>query len=137
MLQPRWNERGFSLMEAIIATIITVIAVMGMAYSFGLGRSWIDRFELARVADGVAQAQMERLGTLAPGATDLTIGPHPAIPPPFTYNGITYGNLHWLVQAPDVSIPARATLRQVTVTVAWTRAGLKDSLSYQRLFPAP
>jgi hypothetical protein len=110
---------------------------MGMAYSFGLGRSWIDRFELARAADGVAQAQMERLGTLAPSASDLTIGAHPSLPIVFSYNGINYGDVHWNVQAPDVSVPARAALRQVNVTVAWTRAGLRDSLSYQRLFPAP
>ncbi len=124
-------------MEAIIAMVITVIAVMGMAYSFGLGRSWIDRFELARVADGVAQAQMERLGSLLPAAADLTIGQHPGIPITFSYNGIDYGDVHWSVQAPDVTIPGRAALRQVTVTVAWTRAGLRDSLSYQRLFPVP
>ena len=129
------DERGFSLMEAIVASVIAVIAVMGMAYSFGLGRAWINRFEIVRMADGQAQSRMELLSTLPPSDVNLTLGDHAGAP--FNYLGTAIGDDHWRVEAPDVTVPGRGALHQVTVTVAWTNAGLRDSLAYQRLFPIP
>jgi len=44
------NERGFSLAEALTGATISVIAVMGLAYSFGVGRGLVNRYEVARAA---------------------------------------------------------------------------------------
>ena len=52
---------GFSLMEVIVATLIATIAITGLAYTFGLGRSFIDRYELSRAALAAAQGKVEAL----------------------------------------------------------------------------
>ena len=49
----RGSESGFSLMEAIVATAIAVIAVLGLAYSFGQGRAMIGRYEISRAAQRI------------------------------------------------------------------------------------
>lgn len=129
------NERGFSLMEAIIASVIAVIAVLGMAYSFGMGRSWIDRFEVVRSADATAQGRMELLSALPPTDPSFALGAHAGSA--FQYHGVAIGDEHWRVDLPDVTVPGRASLREVTVSVVWTNSGVTDSVAYQRLFPIP
>src|SRR2546426_12733052 len=39
------TEQGFSLIEAVVATVIAALAVVGLAHTFGLGRAFINRFE--------------------------------------------------------------------------------------------
>src|SRR5437667_6718534 len=68
------NERGFSLVEALTAATISVIAVMGLAYSFGVGRGLVDRYEVARAALGEAQSQLEALTLLPVSDTSLRLG---------------------------------------------------------------
>src|SRR6186997_61059 len=70
------NERGFSLIEVIVATVIAVIAVVGLAHSFGVGRGLIDRHENARDALGLAQQRVEYLLNRPPGHPDLAPGTH-------------------------------------------------------------
>src|SRR4029077_10263860 len=53
------DQRGFSLIEAVVATVIAVVAVIGMAHSFGMGRALISRYEIGRVALGTVQRRME------------------------------------------------------------------------------
>ncbi len=55
------DERGISLTEALTAATLSVIAVIGLAYSFGVGRSLVDRYEIARAALGEAQTQLESM----------------------------------------------------------------------------
>jgi hypothetical protein len=125
-------------MEAIVATVIAVIAVMALAYSFGFGRGFINNFETRRAADAVAQGCMERLGTLQPTAADLTPGGHPPTPPVFAVNGQALGTITWRVGAPsDVPSNVAGVLREVTVTVAWAQGGQRDSVNYTRLVAAP
>ncbi len=131
----RAAESGFSLMEAIVATVISVIAVLGLAYSFGLGRGFINRYEAARIADGLAAGAMDSLSL---AGTDLTLGgprPNPAIP--LVYNGVAIGTVNWVVSAPDPANPVKDDLVNVTVTANWSLGGLNDSLQYRRLFAKP
>ena len=60
-------------MEALTAATISVIAVLGLAYSFGVGRGMVNRYEVAHAALGEAQAQLEAL-TGGAGATFMVDG---------------------------------------------------------------
>jgi len=122
-------------MEAIIATVISVLAVLGLAYSFGLGRGFINRYEAARGADALASACMDSLGT---AGADLHLGgPRPSPPIPVDYHGLTIGSASWVVSAPAGGTPGANKLVEVVVTARWSLAGVADSVQYTRLFPAP
>ncbi len=125
------DERGFSLMEAILGAVIAIIAVIGLAYSLSVGRGSIDRFTLARAADARAEALMDSLTTLPPTDPAFGLGG----PFPFVMGGRTVGDERWVSSAPDAGTPGAASLRKVTVTVAWNWASMRDSVRYQRLFP--
>ncbi len=132
------GESGFSLMEAIVATVIAVLAVVALAYTFGYGRAFINGFEVRRVAEGAAQAYMDSLGTLPVTSTGLTLGAHPAAPDPFVCNGRALGTISWRVSAPsDVPPGVINSLHEVTVTVAWTQGGISDSVAFTRVVAAP
>ena len=136
------DVKGFSLLEAIVATVITVIAALGLAYTFGIGRSNINRFEVARIADAMAQSRIEFLGALAlasPTSDSLELGLHPATPSPFLYHGNTVGIEYWRVDAAPTTLPLNigGSLSRVTAIVSWTMGGLADSVTYTRLVPKP
>lgn len=118
-------------MEAIIGAVIAIIAVIGLAYTFSVGRGTIDRFSVARAADAKAIARMEWLTSLPPDTSAFTM----IQPLPFVFAGRTIGTERWDVGPPPVGTPGAAALRQLTVTVAWNWATLRDSVRYQRLFP--
>ena len=125
-------------MEAIIATVITVIAVLAMAYSFSLGRSFINAFEVRRVADARAQGCMEWLSSLHSNDPNLSAGTHPGVPQPFVVNRVTIGGVRWRV-GPTTDVPptVAGVLRNVTVSVTWSLGGFQDSVVYSRLVAAP
>ena len=129
------NERGFSLLEAILGTMIAVIAVLGLAYSFGLGRGYIDRYQIERSADFLAQRRMEWLGSLAL-RTDpaFAIGAHSDPSGTFYYKGTAIGAESWRVEPAPATVPQHGVIKQVTVTVNWTEGGFPDSVVYLRAF---
>ena len=121
-----------------MATAIAVIAVIAMAYSFGLGRSFINVFEVRRVADARAQGCMEWLSSLPATDPNLGLGAHPPAPQPFIVNRVTIGGVRWMVgPATDVPPVAAALLRDVTVSVNWNVGGFADSVTYSRLVVSP
>jgi Tfp pilus assembly protein PilV len=135
------SERGFSLMEAIIATLIAVIAIVGLAYSFGQGRALISSYQTSRAALAAAQGRMELLSVTPSSDPALALGPGntPGLhSQPFLVNGRTLGTVRWAVTAFDD--PANGVnaidLKMVTVTVAWAGGFNPDSVSLSRLFPA-
>lgn len=131
------GERGFSLMEALVASVIAVIAILGMAYSFGIGRGLVFRYELARAALGVAQSRMEFLTTLPRSSDSLRVG-FASAPVTFTYEGQNAGGEAWRVTAhDDPTLPGSVDLRRVEVVVRWEAAGLRDSLTLDRMFSLP
>lgn len=127
----RCDERGFSVMEAIIGAVIAILAIVGLAYTFSVGRGSIDRFSVARAADAKAVARMEWLTSLPPDTSAFTM----ITPLPFVFAGRTIGTERWDVTAAPGGTPGSAALRQVAVTVAWTWASIRDSVRYVRLFP--
>src|SRR5689334_2363201 len=55
----RDNQRGLGLFEVVAGTLIATIAVLGLAYSFGVGRGMIDRYQVARAGLGEGQLMMD------------------------------------------------------------------------------
>ena len=132
------NERGFSLVEALTAATVSVIAVLGLAYSFGVGRSLVDRYEIARAALGEAQSQLEALSltqVTQPGDPALALG-YASPPTPFRYEGNTLGTESWRVLGYDEpNLAGAVNLKRVVMTVRWRQATHTDSLSMERLWP--
>lgn len=128
------NERGFSLMEALTAATISVIAVLGLAYSFGVGRGMVNRYEVARAALGEAQSQLEALTILPKNDPTLALG-YAAALTPFRYEGVTVGSSYWRVVGYDEPHLAGAVnLKRVVMTVRWKSDARTDSLSLERLW---
>jgi len=128
------NERGFSLMEALTAATISVIAVLGLAYSFGIGRGMVNRYEVARAALGEAQSQLEALTLLPNTDPALAVG-YVATLTPFRYEGATVGTSYWrVVPYDEPNLPGTADLKRVIMTVRWQSSARTDSLSLERLW---
>jgi hypothetical protein len=128
------NERGFSLMEALTAATVAVIAVMGLAYSFGVGRALVDRYEIARAALAEAENQLEALTQLPASDPTLAVG-YMAPPTPFRYEGVELGTQNWLVTAYDEpNLAGTMNMRRVRVIVRWQQNASADSLMLERLW---
>jgi len=133
------GERGVGLMEVVAATVIAVIAVVALAYSFGAGRGLVNQYEVARIALAAAQRRMETLSALPATAAELQIGSHPSSgTDPVQVDGRTVARESWRVVAYDDPADGRfddLDLKQVTVTVSWGRGGPSETVVFTRLFP--
>ena len=130
------NERGFSLMEAMMGAVISVIAVLGLAYTFGVGRALVDHYSVSRAALAKAEGRVELL-TLEDAAISplLAVG-YVSATTPFVFEAATIGSESWRVTGYDVpTLPGALNLRLATVTVRWQQGGRADSVSLARLFP--
>jgi hypothetical protein len=131
------NQRGIGLMEVVVATIIAVIAVVALAYSFGVGRGLVSRFGIARVALAAAQGRMERLSTLPATSDSLQIGQYGTFP--VWVDGRAVAQESWKVDSYTDKASGHpqgtADLRSVTVTVAWGSGGPNEKVTLTRLFP--
>jgi Tfp pilus assembly protein PilV len=118
--------------EVLVALVITVIAVLGLAHTFGLGRGLIDRYATARDAMGVAQRRMEILRMEARkdlANAELTPGSHTPIA--ITLDGKISGFESWQVDwVPDPGFPSGTgqDYKKITVTVTWKQSGLDDHI---------
>lgn len=133
------DERGFSLMEAIIATVVAVLAVIGLAHTFGLGHGFIDGFSASRAALGEAQRRMEWLAAWPDSADLFTDGYHPGAPIPVSIPGVLDASVRWRVDAYDDPITGAVTddMRLVTVLVAYRTMDTQDTAKVTRLFQNP
>jgi len=121
-------------MEALTGATISVIAVLGLAYSFGVGRGLVNRYEVARAALGEAQSQLEALQLVARTDPAMTIG-YVSPPTPFRYEGAALGTSSWRVLAyDDPNLPGPVNLKRVIMTVRWTQNAQSDSVSLERLW---
>ena len=128
------DERGFTLMEALTSATISVIAVLGLAHSFGMGRALVDRYEVARAAQSEAQSQLEAL-TLLPNVDPTMAMGYVSPLTPFLYQGAALGTQNWRVVGYDEPhLPGSADLKRVVVTVRWQQGGRPDSVSMERLW---
>ncbi len=130
------DARGFSLMEVLVSTVIAVIAVMGLAHSFGIGRAMINRFEVSRAALSAVKARLEVLSATNPMAGDLALGDHPVTPLAFHHLGRDLGFESWTVENwNDPGTPGSADLKRVTARVVVNAQGVNDTVRLTRLFP--
>jgi type II secretory pathway pseudopilin PulG len=135
----RSAQGGFSLIEALTATVIAVIAVLGLAYTFGVGRGQVARYEVARIALGEAESRIERLLLLAdtsPNSDSLRLG-YRSPASVFAYAGSPIGTAWWHVDPyDDPDLPASPDLRRLVVCVRWNTS-LPDSVQFSQLLPLP
>lgn len=121
-------------MEALTAATISVIAVLGLAYSFGVGRGMVNRYEVARAALGEAQSQLEALTLMPADDPTLAIGYGAALTP-FRYEGVSVGSSYWRVVSYDEpNLPGNVDLKRVIMTVRWQSDARTDSVSLERLW---
>ncbi len=138
---PRAHERGFSLMEAMVAALIAIVAVIGLAYSFGLGHGLIDRYAGKRAALGEAQRQMsliERLVATRPDSDSLRVGgPYPGTPIPFSVPGVASGSSQWTVDWYDdpATTSTSQDLKLLTLFVVHGTGREVDTITITRLIP--
>src|ERR1043165_1602662 len=96
------SQRGIGLFEVMAGTIVATLAVLGLAYSFGIGRGLIDRYAVARSAMGRASLLADSLSTIAPAA--LSNGSRP-----FWVEGMQAGTESWTITDVDDPIDRLAT----------------------------
>jgi len=133
-------EAGFTLIEAMVATVIAVIAVVALSFTFSAARGLVDRYATARSGLAVAQQRMERLSVLGlknPTSADLSPGVHG--PFPRTLDGNMTGTEQWTVTW--VNDPADNTggdpnpndYKQVVVDVRWMSGTVPDQVQITRI----
>lgn len=131
-------------MEVIVATVIATIAVVGLAYTFGLGRGFINRFEVGRAAMAAAQGQIELISTTPLGDSLVRIDElHQSY---FLMGGIPRGTQQWMIHWRDdpadgssASLPIdrdTSDLRCATVTILFKEGSVQDSVQLSRFLPA-
>ncbi len=132
---PTSGERGIGLFEVIAGTLVATIAVIGLAYSFGIGRGLIDRYEVARVAMGEAQRVADSLVVQPP--TSLVPGSYSQ---PFVVQGSAVGTTSWTISWVDDPAdglgsddPNPNDMKRVTVLISWRLGVSNDSLGLSRL----
>lgn len=139
MRTTRSDQNGFSLIEALTATVIAVVAVLGLAYTFSVGRGQVSRFEVARAALGEAENRMERLLLLSettPTSDSLTVG-YRSPSSPFVYAGATLGTTWWHVDPyDDPDLPDNPDLWRLVVCVRWNTS-VPDSVQLSQLLSQP
>ena len=125
-------ERGISLVEAIVATVIATIAVMGLAYSFGNARGLVNRYEVARVALAAAQRRMELLAVLP--ATSDSLQVNRTFAGDVVVDGAIVAHETWTITpyADPAGVPG---LKRVAVTISWGGATAAETIQLARLFP--
>jgi hypothetical protein len=129
------------MMEVIAAIVVAVVAILGLAYSFGTGRALIDRYARSRAALAAGEGQMEMLSVLAASDTALSIGASHTRD--FVVDGQVVGIQEWNVVWVDDPIdgtgggdPSPNDLKRVTLQVSFHQGSSGDVVELTRFFPA-
>lgn len=127
-------------MEVVVATVVAVVAVLALAYTFGTGRGLVNRYEAGRLALAAAQRRMELLSAGPVASAELQMGSHPpAGTYPVPVNGVEVAAESWTVEPyddpADGLAPGDVDMKRVTVRVSWGGGGANESVTLTRLFP--
>ena len=119
----------------IASTLIAALAVIGLAYSFGIGRGLIDRYQYARNALGQVSGVLDSLTTL-----NLPLTTPSSVTRSFFVDGMPVGTLtyatSWVDDPADGMSPAdpdKNDLRRVVVRAEWDRNGVHDEIEIERM----
>ena len=119
----------------IASTLIAALAVIGLAYSFGIGRGLIDRYQYARNALGQVSGVLDSLTTL-----NIPLTTPSSVTRPFLVNGNPVGTLtyttDWIDDPADGMYPTdpdKNDLRHVVVRAEWDRNGVHDEVEIERM----
>jgi prepilin-type N-terminal cleavage/methylation domain-containing protein len=118
------SERGFSLVEILMALVVITIGIMGVAQMFPSASRGQVRDKMLQGATYLAQEQLETLSNLTWSDPSLTAGRHPAA-------GVTAcgtnnaWNRYWKVTAMAAPLD---NLKLITVIVQWSAVGRADSV---------
>ncbi len=129
------SSRGIGLVEIMVATVIAVVAVVALAYTFGTGDGLVDRYAAARQALAAAQRRIEILGALPPSDPAVQLGStHQA---EVQIDGATVARETWSVEGWDD--PADGRIGDVDLKLVWVSVrfgtGAADTIGLHRLFP--
>jgi len=124
------------LAEIVAATLIATLAVVGLAYSFGVGRGLIDRYQVARRAMGRAQLVVDSLVTVPPlalnsGSQTFWTG--------YPTSGITRWTISWVDDPIDRTAGSSPPdlnpndMKRILVEVSWQIASARDTLRMTRI----
>ena len=134
---PPADSRGFTLTEVLAALLISVIAVMGLAHTFGIGRGLIDRYATGRDALAAANRRVETLRARAvKNSADVQVARGAYGPFPVILNGGTSGSEYWQVTWMDDPADNLASAdtdgpddyRRILVRVCWGQGAATDTL---------
>jgi len=119
---PGPGERGFSLLELMVALIVLSIGVLAVARLFPAGAYGQIQDRMQASAGCLAQDEIVRLGSLSWSDSQLATGRHPASG--YTTCGT---NGRWWRSYTVTALAAPLTdVKQVTVTVTWANANGRD-----------
>jgi hypothetical protein len=134
MLLALRGERGIGLFEVMAGTLIATLAVIGLAYTFGIGRGLIDRYQVARVALAETQGILDSLATHVPSPAIGTSSR------PFNVAGIQAGTLQWTISWVDdpadklsPTDPDPNDLKRAVVVATWSLGTPNDRLALTRM----
>jgi prepilin-type N-terminal cleavage/methylation domain-containing protein len=119
------SDRGFSVIELMVALTILGLGILGLASVFPLGSQTQIKDRMRTSGADLAQQKMEQLRQDAWTSSELTDGTHPASSGEtlaLTDEG-TY-NRRWIVETQPGSF---ADMKKVTVRVSWA-VGRRDSV---------
>jgi prepilin-type N-terminal cleavage/methylation domain-containing protein len=126
------DERGFSIIELMVALVLLGLGILSVANLFPLSSRSQMRDRLRTSAADIAQQKMEQLRIKTWSAPDLTVGIHPdADGETLTLTNEGTFNRRWIVESQS---GAFADMKKVTVRVIWTlqRPDTIDLVTYFR-----
>lgn len=116
------SQRGLSLVEILVATVVFAIVAVALVEFYHWGRARIMEVGLRRSALAVAQGKMEELRTLYFTDADLADGAHG--PQTIQLNEHLTGTQSWTVTTLDDPADgytgSEEDYKEITVTVAWS-----------------
>ena len=128
LLLMRTNERGFSLVEGLVAATLVALAFLAVASLFPTAYSNITYGGNQTLAANYAVQKIEQLKNLPFNSIDTNICAN-------VCESLGNGFCRFCVLTPNVGVsPLAADLKKVTVTVTWPGQYRPGSLSVETIF---
>ena len=109
------HNKGFTLVEVIIATIILILSLLGGVAFFNLNRNNLSYANYQRLATWAAIYKIEELKSM----------PYPpaSVSDTWQYKGVTFTRIPTIVNDPT------GNYKQATVSVSWVQGSFPSSLT--------